>query len=281
MDRFGIFNLQMYHRMIQFYIADLTVNGEKINLNQDPGWEGHGNRVQFFEEDFQRQNFGYSQTNWAGKGIGEIGGVSYRTEPNDPLYGYYAADIGQLSLDDPISFSGSICFIDGSTDSGVFFGYFNSGVYIQDLPASRAGMPLDNMMGVVVEGPTRVGYRFNALCSPWAELASRKNGPVFLPTAQPHTFSFAYDPKANENLGRITVRLDGHTFELNLTRAQRAAGATLNRFGLASIRKGGKCITVYLDDLAYTANRPVTDRPVHHMQQVVTVPFPAEGRKIW
>jgi hypothetical protein len=281
MDRFGIFNLQMYHRMIQFYLADLMVNGEKIDLNRDPGWEGHGNRVRFFEEEFQRQDFGYSQTNWAGNGIGEIGGEFYRTEPNDPLHGYYAADIGQLSLDDPISFSGNICFVDGSTDSGVFFGYFNARDYIQDLPASRPGMPLDNMMGVVVEGPTRIGFRFNALCSPKAKLASRKDGPVFLPTARPHRFSFAYDPEANKNLGRITIKLDSHTFELNLTPAQRAAGAMMNRFGMASIRKGGKCLTVYLDDLTYTANQPATYRPVRHPQRVVTVPFPAEGRKVW
>jgi hypothetical protein len=281
MDRFGIFNMQIYHRMIQLYVADLQVNGKAVNLTENPGWEGRGNRVRFFEEDFQRQNFGYSETNWAGRQAGEIGGVFYRTEPNDPLHGYYADDIGRLTLEDPISFSGKISFVDGGTDAGMFFGYFNSGDYSRDIPAYQSGMPLKNMVGIVVQGPTRIGYRFTALCSPTPEKASHKNGPVFLPTGEQHEFSFTYDPKANRNLGRITVVLDAQTFELNLTSAQRAAGASLDRFGVASIRKGGKYVELYLDDLTYTENLPKAYSPVHYFQQVITVPYPPEGRKYW
>ena len=281
MDRFGIFNMQIYHRMIQLYIADLKVNGGTVNLTQNPGWEGRGNRVQFNEEDFQRQNFGYSETNWAGGQVGEIGGVFYRTEPNDPLHGYYADDVGKLTLEDPISFCGKISFVDGGTDAGVFFGYFNSGDYSRDIPAFQSAMPLKNMLGIVVEGPTRIGYRFTALCSPTPEKASHQNGPVFLPTAEQHRFSFTYDPKANQNLGRITAVLDAQTFELDLTSAQRAEGVVLDRFGLASIRKGGKYASLYLDDLTYTANRLEAYRTVHHLQQVISVPYPAEGRNYW
>jgi hypothetical protein len=281
MDRFGIFNMQIYHSMIQLYVADLTVNGKKVNLTENPNWEGRGNRFQFLEEDFQRQNFGYSETNWAGARAGEIGGVFYRTEPNDSLHGYYADDIGKLTLEDPISFSGSICFVDGETDAGMFFGYFNSQDYLRDLPASQSGMPLENMMGIVVEGPTRVGYRFSALCSPTPEMASQKNGPVLLPTAERHAFSFTYDPIANKGIGRIAVVLDGQRFELDLSSKQRVAGAIVDRFGVASIRKGGKCVTLYLDDLTYTAYRPEVYNPVHHQQQVITVPYPSGGRGVY
>jgi len=281
MDRFGIFNMQVYHRSIRFYVSDLHVNRKALNLSEDPGWEGRGNRVQFLEEEFQRQNFGFSETNWAGGKIGEIGGVFYRTEPSDPLHGYYADDIGNLTLEDPISFSGSICFVDGGTDSGMFLGYFNSGDYLGEIPASQSGMPLKNMLGLVVEGPTRIGYRLASLCSPGPEKASHKNGPVFLPTAEPHKFSFSYDPKANQNLGRITVVLDAQTFELDLTSAQRLAGATMNRFGMANIRKGGKYVTLFLDDLTYTANWPEAFKSFHHQQQMITVPYPSEGRNFW
>src|SRR4029453_9777221 len=86
MDRFGLFNVQLYHQYLDLYIGDLTVNGYKMDLSKDPNWEGKGNRVEFVEQDFQRQDFGYSQTNWAGKGIGEIGGLFSITEAQDPYH---------------------------------------------------------------------------------------------------------------------------------------------------------------------------------------------------
>src|SRR5437762_7774292 len=106
MDRFGLFNLQLYHQSIDLFMSDLEVNGHKVDLSKDPGWEAQGNRVQFAEQDFQRENFGFSETNFAGEGIGELGGSVCRVEPPEALHGYYGDDIGQLSLDDPIAFSG-------------------------------------------------------------------------------------------------------------------------------------------------------------------------------
>jgi hypothetical protein len=279
MDRFGIFNMQVYHLVARFFISDLTVNGTEIDLSRDPGWQGKGNRVQFVETDFQRQDFGHSETNWAGSRTGEIGGLFYRTEPEDPIHGYYADEVGRLTLDDPISFSGNICFVNGGTDAGMFFGYFNAQEKMKPITDPRAGSPLDDMIGIVVDGPTRIGYYFTALCSPKREVASEKNGPVFLPTAATHPFTFSYDPQANGGVGRITVTLDQETFALDLTPEQRAAGAVFDRFGLANVRAGGKYVTLYLDDLTYTARRPAGYRPVRHEQQVTTVPYPRGGRK--
>ncbi|MGE5310958.1 MAG: hypothetical protein ACM3MN_04380, partial [Nitrospirota bacterium] len=127
MDRFGIFNMQIYHQMTRFFVSDLTIDGTKVDLRKDPGWDGRDNRVTFVERDFQRQDFGYSATNWAGERIGEIGGLFYRTEPVDPIHGYYADDVGGMTLDDPVKFSGNISFVNGGTDAGMFFGYFNAG----------------------------------------------------------------------------------------------------------------------------------------------------------
>jgi len=80
-DRFGIFNVQLYHGAVKFFVSDLTVNGRKIDLSKDPGWEGPGNRATFVERDFQRQNFGYSpDTAFAGGQKGEIGGQFYNAD---------------------------------------------------------------------------------------------------------------------------------------------------------------------------------------------------------
>ncbi len=278
LNRFGIFNYQIYHRWLEFYVADLTVNGQALDLSSDPGWEGHGNRVQFVERDFQRQNFGYSETNWAGKQIGEIGGEFYRVEAVDPYNGYYADEIGALTLDDPIEFSGQVCFVSGGTDAGMFLGYFNAREKMAPITDRLGGDPLDDTLGVEIAGPTRIGYYFSAVCSPKRRVASHRHGPVFLPTADRHAFRFTYDPKDNGGVGRIRVWLDEEEFTLDLKPEQRAAGARFDHFGLMNLRRGGKYVTVYFDDLTYTARRASNYRRIRHPQKIWEVPYPQGGR---
>ncbi len=286
LDRFGIFNMQLYHGAIKFHVSDLAVNGRKIDLSNDPSWEDHGNHTQFAERDFQRQNFGYSpDTALAGGQKGEIGGQFYNVEPNDPLHGYYADDVGRLTLDDPIRFSGKICFIEGSTDAGMFFGFFRAEDEKRELPpngAERApGWPQPNTLGVVIDGPARVGWYFTAACTASKSVLFKETrGPVFLPTRVSRTFDFNYDPQANKGVGRITVTLDGEPpFVLDLTPEQRQAGAIFDRFGLMSFRRGGKFSTLYFDDLTYTARRSASQSSLRHDQELTHVPYPPNGRK--
>src|SRR5436190_23731222 len=75
LDRAGVFNMQLYHGVCEFSLSDVEINGEKIDLSKDPEWDSRGNHVEFHETDFQRQDFGYRQTNWAGVKMGEIGGT--------------------------------------------------------------------------------------------------------------------------------------------------------------------------------------------------------------
>jgi hypothetical protein len=46
-----------------------------------------------------------------------------------------------------------------------------------------------------------------------------------------------------------------------------------------NIRRGGKYVTVYFDDMNYTARRPKDYQPAQHEQKVVHVPYPENGRK--
>jgi hypothetical protein len=59
----------------------------------------------------------------------------------------------------------------------------------------------------------------------------------------------------------------------------RKANASFDHFGLSSVRIGGKWVTVYLDDLTYTARRPADFKPTKHEQKVTTVEYPAGGRR--
>jgi len=271
--------MQMYHGNMKFFLSDLTVNGEKIDLSQDPQWDGQGNRITFVERDFHaRQSFGYTQTNWAGKHAGEIGGRFYGTEVKDPSHGYYADDIGKLTLDDPISFSGEVCFPEGAVDGRMLIGYFNKKDKLADIEGEYKGNPPHQFLGLEVMDQTRYGYNFTAVVSPRQDISTEKRGPVYIPDRIKRSFSFKYDPDFGE-AGRITVSLGEDIFTTDLTKEQRKAGSTFDRFGLLNPRKGGKYVDVYFDDLTYDVRRLADYKPVKHKQKIVKVPYPPLGRE--
>jgi hypothetical protein len=278
MALFGIYNMQIYHGSMKFHLFDLNVNGKAIDLSQDPHWEGRGNQARYLQTDFHaRQDFGYSQTNWAGKVPGEMGGRFWGTEVMDPLHAFYADDAGRLTLEDPISFSGSINFVDGGVDGRMLLGYFNRAARLADIEGEYKGNPPQQFMGLEIMDQTRIGYSFTAVCSPRQDIAFEERGPIIIPDRLKRRFSFRYDPAAGK-AGRITVTLDKESFTAELTPEQRKAGAAFDRFGLLNPRKGGKYVEVYFDDLTYDARRPPGFLPVFHHQKTTLVPYPKGGR---
>ena len=186
------------------YLGDLTVNGQKIDLSQDPHWEGRNNESRYTEPNFQAaHSYGWSQTNWAGEKPGEIGGLFWRTEPPDPLCSYYGDDVGELTLDDPISFSGTICFTDGMTDAAAYFGYFNRDNQVEafDKARSDAFSPVANTMGVAIADSSAVGYYFLPQVSSRDREVVRKSCGVFTPDRRRRRFAFDYDPAGNGGTG--------------------------------------------------------------------------------
>ncbi|QDT46563.1 hypothetical protein Pan258_05820 [Symmachiella dynata] len=281
-DRFGLFNIARFGQHMELYLGDLTINGEKIELSQDPHWEGHNNESKSVEPNFHgMHSYGWSQTHWAGQKPGEIGGLFWRTEPHDPLFSYYADDVGELTLDDPISFSGTICFADGMTDAAAYFGYFNRDDHMTEFERDdpEADKLRTNRLGFYIADRTAVGYNLKPTVSTTDGQRAEADCGVFTPDRKQHRFTFDYDPHANEGVGRITVSLDGVRQTFDLTPRMRKAGAKLNRFGLANIRSGGHSVEFYLDDLNYTARR---SRAVKFIPQTrVQVPYPHEqaGRR--
>ena len=170
-------------------------------------------------------SYGWSQTNWAGEKPGEIGGLFWRTEPPDPLCSYYGDDVGELTLDDPISFSGTICFTDGMTDAAAFFGYFNRDNQVEkfDKARSDAFSPVANTMGVTIADSSAVGYYFTPQVTSADREVVRKTCEVFTPDRRRRRFTFDYDPEGNGGTGRVTVTLDGQAYVLDLTPQQRKA----------------------------------------------------------
>jgi hypothetical protein len=252
----------------------------KIDLSKDPQWEGRNNAVTYTEPDFHSMfNFGFSETNRAGKNIGEIGGLFWRVRPMGPA-GYYADDVGNLTLDDPITFSGSICFTTGMTDAAMAFGYFNHDEQTATY-STNVDSPVGQTLGIGVSDSSSVGYYFSGSCRAKGKASAGATGPVFTPTGKQRQFTFAYDPKANNGIGRVTFTLDGQESKFDLTPEIRASGATFNRFGMFNVRRGGNSVTVYLDDLSYTARRDPNAKRVFHKQEFVPARYPKEngGRK--
>ena len=277
-DRFGVWNTQIYHGSMEFHLTGLKVNGQAIDLSRDPLWDGRNNRMTFRQTDFHsRQNFRYSETNWAGEAPGEIGGRFWGTEVLDPLHGYYADDVGMLTLDDPISFSGSINFVEGAVDGRMLLGYFNKEAKLADIEGEYKGNPPHQYLGIEVMDQTRVGYSFTAVCSPRQDKSFEVRGPTYIPDRIKRPFTFDYDPEAGK-AGRITVTLREEKFTADLTKEQRKIGAVFDRFGLLNPRKGGKYVDVYVDDMSYVVRRPDEFKPVHHEQEITVVPYPPDGR---
>ena len=54
----------------------------------------------------------------------------------------------------------------------------------------------------------------------------------------------------------VTVSLDGQSCALDLGETDRATGASFDRFGICTPWIDGNSVTVYFDDLQYTASQP-------------------------
>ena len=283
-DRFGLFNIKRFGEGAEIYFGDLTINGQKIDLSKNPYWSSQNHNVRYTEPNFHAMhNYGWSQTNWAGAATGEIGGLFWRTEPEDPLCSYYADDVGRLTLDDSLSFAGSIYFKTGMSDAAVYFGYFNAQDQTRPHADDEHAAPFrpSNMLGIGLMDSSAVGYHFPSLASSASRSTPPSRRPVFTPGTRKRRFTFDYDADANDGVGRITVTLDGEAFTQDLTPAQRKEGVVLDRFGFANVRGGGHSVEVYLDDVRYTARREPGREPKFVEQTYVEVPYPHEqaGRR--
>lgn len=280
-DRFGLFNICRYGTGQTVYFSNLTLNGQPIDFSQDPHWMGHNNRCSLVEPDFHSMNnFGWSQTNWAGDAPGEMGGLIWRLEPDDPGFAYYADDAGALTIEDPIEFSGRICFVDGMTDASMFFGYFNHEefMHLHEEGGKSAGFPHPSMMGITLNDATAIGYYFAPmLCSADRTVVGDSGRFRFLPDRKPCSFSFRYDPHANHGAGRVSYEIDGNTGSFDLTSEQRNAGACFDRFGLATVRQGGNSVEIYFDDLNYLVRRDTEAHRTFHPQVLIERPYPVES----
>jgi hypothetical protein len=212
---------------------------EKFNYN--PSWDGLNNTT-------SPHNFGYSSTSHTGGGDSlEAGGTITR---EDNPRAYYAANIGSLSLNDPLKMTGT--FNPQTPNSGtIFLGFFNTG---------NGGYPPSNTLGLHLDGGgggTDVYTR--AINSAGSEQRSSKL--TTLSSNTPVNYTLNYNPSANSNNGAITLQFNGGTtFTQNLPSGFKTSGASFNRFGLHNVQVDGASYNAFIDDITYTSSTPKVER---------------------
>ena len=246
-NRFGMVNVQIAGKGMNVYFDDLSIDGEPHDFTADPGWEENGNRITFNDREIRPyHNFGWSETNHAGGTPGEIGGLIWRADPRDPeLSAFYADQTGHLSMEHTLEASGKVAMRRASADSAVLIGWFNVDTYI--------GAPPSNFVGIMVEGPSRIGHYFRpAYANAEGQSEIMKTGPVIKPSSASHQWRLAYTPDTNDGNGEVTVTFNDETVSLNLKPGIRKTGADFNRFGILTFQRGGHFVDIYLDDISYT-----------------------------
>jgi hypothetical protein len=258
-DRFGIWNVQAPGDILEFYIDDMIVNGERYEFASDPNWIGSGNTDEFEERIIRPfHDIGYSRSLHAGGSPGEIGGTIFRDE--QPAY--YAAKTELLNLDRELFASGKISLTHATSDSGVFFGWFDSTTKRnKEDPEHQSRQK--NYLAILIEGPSRIGHYFRPAYSTSTgsglfagpDTYGGVEPPVIAPDGEPHAWSMHYNPSGAEGSGSITVTFDGLRQTLALRPGDKQAGAVFDRFGFFNLQSGGHYVLAFVDDLQYTSHR--------------------------
>ncbi len=260
-NRFGLLAIpKHFDQGGEVWLDDLVVNGEAEAFDEDPGWEGRGNRHTYTTYDVRpRFDFGFSDSSFAGgRKRGELGGLVFRGDIRYPeRTAYYADRLATLSTDRPLHAAGKVSLRRGVSDSTSLLGFFHSQRSTARTDSQDSGFPL-NFLGVVVEGPSRDGFFFYPAC----RLASGEDAyaagphlPHILPDGTAHDWSLHYDPQAGDGQGRITVTFDGQAVALDLPAGRGEAPTTFDRFGIITTWIDGNAQRIYFDDLEYTCRQ--------------------------
>lgn len=160
-NRFGLLAIPKHlDQGGEVWLDDLIVNGEAEAFDEGPGWEGRGNRHTYTTYDVRpRFDFGFSDSSFAGgRNRGELGGVVFC---GDIRYlkrmAYHADRLARLSIDRPLWAAGKVSLRRGMSDSTSQLGFLDSQRSTTRTDSQDSNLPL-NVLGVVVEGPSRNGF---------------------------------------------------------------------------------------------------------------------------
>ena len=259
MDRFGMFhNQRQQASTIEAYFDDLTYSVEsgtrEQSFSNDPNWVGRNNRLSFEDcELLDNNNYGFTNTNYAGLGRGELGGLFWRGSEALDQRIYYADQVGPFELSDYLEASGMVSFVRSSVDSGMLIGFFDENTNVGQVQQG-------NFVGIYIEGPSRIGHYFcrYALSGTTAVANGCEDSPVIRPDGRRLPWRFVYNPQAFNGNGGIALSLDGKVTTYPLPAGFKNTAARFTRFGVQTVRGSGNSMRIYFDDLNYTKAEAVS-----------------------
>jgi len=245
----------------EVWISDLTINGKRVDLAHDPGWDSLNNRRAYQTTNTRpRFDFGWSATQYAsGKAAGELGGLIFRGDCRETSrMGAYGDKLSTLSLNTKLFARGKVSMTRGVSDSTASIGFYHSEFSLKKNPSQGHSIPMD-YLGINIEGPSSEGFFFYPVYRVHGEMSAAynyRNGRALqiYPDKKPHDWVLAYDPAARNGQGEIIVSLDGQSCVLELEKEAKSAGASFNRFGICTPWIDGNSVTAYFDDLEYTCS---------------------------
>ena len=202
-------------------------------------WEGYRNRLVPDPAPITRQDFGYRD--------GRIGGwIQRSTTP-----AWYAKVIQPVTLERPLTASGTFAVRGSQGGSGVLFGWFNS---------QSRGWRMPNSLVIRLDGNANNCWIFFEYGThSWftgggatfeGRYQTTKTKP--LPAdGKAHPWRLQYRPQT----GDVEFALDGKSYLARMPEAHRTDGATFDRFGFVNQQTTGDGIEVYFDDLDINGER--------------------------
>lgn len=234
------------------------------DFDDDPGWEGYKNRIVEKRKDpTVQQDFGYSQTQFAGNENGEVGGRICRASAP----AFYAARIAPKTLNDTFFATGSYAVASSAGSGMVIFGWFNSR---QETGAGRPRSALGLNLGFKPSGgnfAVRLVNSTNRSCGVMATPSKKEVGRAASHAIKTdgtrYRWTLTYDPQGGpSHAGQMRCSVtsncathddfEGQVFTVDLPAGFKDEGATFDRFGIISGTKpSGGYVEIYFDDLEY------------------------------
>jgi hypothetical protein len=216
-------------------VDDLAVSARTYDFSVDPDWERVGANTSVMDTAIRPYHYvGHSETAHAGGADdGEIGGIVRRPEEAD-LEGaaYYVDVVTGLTFDTRQHAQGRVAMTRAGADSAVLVGWFDSWSYI--------GAPPRNFLGVMVEGPSRVGHYFRpAFRNDEGATALGQREPIMRPSPESCDWGIAYPPGCRDGLGRSPCRSEASASHCSCrtgfaTPARRSTGSVSCLTGLVA-----------------------------------------------
>jgi hypothetical protein len=254
------------------------------SFDADPGWQAVHNRMLPDKRPAVTQDFGYSQTHFAGSAAaaaaaaaGEMGGTVQRA--SEPAF--YADRIGPATLDQKLTASGTFAFTGTTAGGGAFFGFFNgSQPGGSGRPIGSLGLHFDcekDGARLAVRLITAQNQSCGTFVTPFIPGKFRPT-PIRNDGTR-YSWTLEYDPAGAAGRGSFTFTIHGDsptpeqiekpdlpeahlrearsrfprttTFTVELPEGYKRQNTTFDHFGLMNMMKPGGRASVYFDDLRY------------------------------